>query len=80
MGTGELLADSLAEPPADPDDWQDGEDRSGQVLGAYRLVRQLGIGGMARSTLRSATTSSSRQQVASSSYARAISARTSAAG
>ncbi|HZF15889.1 MAG TPA: serine/threonine-protein kinase [Steroidobacteraceae bacterium] len=46
MGTGELLADSLAEPPADPDDWQDGEDRSGQVLGAYRLVRQLGIGGM----------------------------------
>jgi serine/threonine protein kinase/uncharacterized protein HemY len=46
MGTGELLADSLAEPAPDADDWPDTEDRSGQVLGPYRLVRRLGMGGM----------------------------------
>ena len=46
MGTGELLIDSLTEPPAALEDWRDEEDRSGQVLGAYRLVRRLGIGGM----------------------------------
>jgi serine/threonine protein kinase len=46
MGTGELLVDSLAEPPADLEDWRDDEDRSGQVLGAYRLMRRLGMGGM----------------------------------
>jgi serine/threonine protein kinase len=46
LGTGELLADSLAEAPADLDDWREAEDRSGQLLGVYRLKRRLGVGGM----------------------------------
>jgi serine/threonine protein kinase/tetratricopeptide (TPR) repeat protein len=46
MGTGELLLDSLAEPAEGLEDWREEEDRSGQALGAYRLVRRLGMGGM----------------------------------
>ena len=46
LGTGELLVDSLAEPPSDPEDWSAVEDRAGEILGVYRLVRRLGIGGM----------------------------------
>ena len=46
LGTGELLADSLAEPPTDIEDWSAAEDRAGEVLGVYRLVRRLGMGGM----------------------------------
>ena len=46
LGTGELLADSLAEPPTDIEDWSADEDRAGEVLGVYRLVRRLGMGGM----------------------------------
>ncbi len=46
IGTGELLVDSLAEPPSDLEEWGAVEDRAGEVLGVYRLVRRLGMGGM----------------------------------
>ena len=46
LGTGELLADSLAEPPTDIEEWSNAEDRAGEILGVYRLVRRLGMGGM----------------------------------
>lgn len=46
LGTGALLVDSLAEPPTDFEEWSATEDRAGEILGVYRLVRRLGMGGM----------------------------------
>ncbi|MGH8265671.1 MAG: tetratricopeptide repeat protein [Steroidobacteraceae bacterium] len=64
MGTGELLADSLADSPGDFADWPEDEDRSGQSLGAYRLVRRLGIGGMGAVYLAERNDQQFSQQVA----------------